>query len=49
MSETIGVREGEGFDAEVVEGVLREKIEGLPEGDLEVEQFPRARRTLPTC
>ncbi len=40
MSETIGVREGEGFDAEAVEGVLRGKIDGLPEGRLEVEQFP---------
>ncbi len=46
MSETIGVREGEGFDAEVVEGVLREKIEGLPEGDLEVEQFPSGASNL---
>jgi aminoglycoside phosphotransferase (APT) family kinase protein len=46
MSETIGVREGEGFDAEVVEGVLRERIEGLPEGDLEVEQFPSGASNL---
>src|SRR5918997_177163 len=46
MSETIKVREGEGFDPEAVEGVLREKIEGLPEGKLEVEQFPSGASNL---
>ncbi len=46
MSETIGVREGEGFDVEVVEGVLREKIGELPKGDLEVEQFPSGASNL---
>ncbi len=46
MSETIGVREGEGFDAEVVENVLREKIDGLPDGELEVEQFPSGASNL---
>ena len=46
MSETIGVREGEGFDADAVEGVLREKIDGLPEGELEVEQFPSGASNL---
>ncbi|HEV2743460.1 MAG TPA: phosphotransferase family protein [Rubrobacter sp.] len=46
MSETIKVREGEGFDPEAVEGVLREKIEGLPEGNLEVEQFPSGASNL---
>src|SRR5918997_403637 len=46
MSETIKVREGEGFDPEAVEGVLREKIDGLPEGKLEVEQFPSGASNL---
>ncbi len=46
MSETIRVREGEGFDAEAVEGLLRKKIGGLPEGDLEVEQFPSGASNL---
>lgn len=45
MSETIEVREGEGFDAEAVEDLLREKIDGLPDGQLEVQQFPRAPQT----
>jgi aminoglycoside phosphotransferase (APT) family kinase protein len=46
MSETIKVREGEGFDPEAVEGVLREKIDGLPGGKLEVEQFPSGASNL---
>ena len=46
MSETIKVREGEGFDAGAVEEVLREKIGGLPEGRLEVEQFPSGASNL---
>ncbi|MEJ7843081.1 MAG: phosphotransferase family protein [Rubrobacter sp.] len=46
MSETIGVREGEGFDEESVENVLREKIDGLPEGKLEVGQFPSGASNL---
>ncbi|HKH12459.1 MAG TPA: phosphotransferase family protein [Rubrobacter sp.] len=46
MSETMEVREGEGFDPGVVEGVLREKIEGLPEGELEVRQFPYGASNL---
>jgi aminoglycoside phosphotransferase (APT) family kinase protein len=46
MSETMKVREGEGFDAGVVEGVLREKIDGLPEGELEVRQFPYGASNL---
>ena len=46
MSETMKVREGEGFDAGVVEGVLRERIDGLPEGELEVEQFPYGASNL---
>ena len=46
MSETIRVREGEGFDEGSVENVLREKIDGLPEGRLEVEQFPSGASNL---
>lgn len=46
MSETIQVREGEAFDAGVVEGLLREKIGGLPEGELEIEQFPSGASNL---
>lgn len=46
MSETIKVREGEGFDEGSVEKVLREKIDGLPEGELEVEQFPSGASNL---
>jgi aminoglycoside phosphotransferase (APT) family kinase protein len=46
MSDTIEVRGGEGFDAGSVEGLLREKIDGLPEGDLEVEQFPSGASNL---
>jgi len=46
MSETIKVREGEGFDAGSVESVLREKIDGLPDGELEVEQFPSGASNL---
>lgn len=37
MSETTKVREGEGFDAGTVENLLREKIDDLPEGELEIE------------
>ena len=46
MSETIEVREGEGFDAGSVERVLREKIDELPAGELEVEQFPSGASNL---
>ena len=46
MFETIRVREGEGFDEASVENVLREKIDGLPEGKLEVEQFPSGASNL---
>src|ERR687884_323126 len=45
-SETIEVREGEEFDKSPVERVLRERIEGLPEGDLEVRQFPSGASNL---
>ncbi len=46
MSETIPIREGEEFDREAVERYLREKIEGLPEGELEVRQFPSGASNL---
>src|SRR5215217_6843816 len=46
MSETIRVREGEGFDLDAVERYLRDHIEGLPEGELEVRQFPSGASNL---
>ena len=46
MAETISVREGEGFDLAAVERRLREHIDGLPEGELEVRQFPSGASNL---
>lgn len=46
MSETIKVREDEDFDRERVEEYVRERIEGLPEGELEVWQFPSGASNL---
>ena len=46
MSETIEVREGEDFDLAAVERHMRENIEGLPDGDLEVRQFPSGASNL---
>ncbi len=46
MAETIRVREGEGFDLDAVERYLRERIEGLPGGELEVRQFPSGASNL---
>ena len=46
MAETIKVREGEDFDLASVERYMREHIEGLPEGDLEVRQFPSGASNL---
>jgi aminoglycoside phosphotransferase (APT) family kinase protein len=46
MAETISVREGEEFDLAVVERNLRERVEGLPEGKLEVRQFPSGASNL---
>ncbi len=45
-SETIEIREGEGFDKQAVERLLRERIEGLPDGELEVWQFPSGASNL---
>src|ERR687898_1960847 len=44
--ETIRVREGEEFDLEAIERYLRERIEGLPGGELEVRQFPSGASNL---
>src|SRR5215208_3687630 len=46
MAETIEVREGEDFDLAAVERCVREHIEGLPEGELEVKQFPSGASNL---
>lgn len=42
----IGVREDEDFDRAAAERCMREHIEGLPEGDLEVQQFPSGASNL---
>ena len=46
MAETIEVREGEDFDLDAVGRHMRENIEGLPDGDLEVWQFPSGASNL---
>ena len=46
MAETIEVREGEDFDLAAVERYMREHIENLPEGELEVRQFPSGASNL---
>jgi aminoglycoside phosphotransferase (APT) family kinase protein len=46
MAETIRVREGEDFDRDAAERYMREHIEGLPEGKLEVWQFPSGASNL---
>jgi aminoglycoside phosphotransferase (APT) family kinase protein len=46
MPETIRIREGEGFDLAAVERYLRDHIEDLPEGELEVRQFPSGASNL---
>ncbi len=46
MSETIEVRADEDFDHGKVEAYIRERIEGLPEGELEVRQFPSGASNL---
>jgi aminoglycoside phosphotransferase (APT) family kinase protein len=44
--ETISVREGEGFDLAAVERYLRERVESIPAGELEVRQFPSGASNL---
>ncbi len=46
MAETIEVREDEDFDRAAAERYMREHIEGLPEGELEVRQFPSGASNL---
>jgi len=46
MSETVEVREGEDFDLRVVEDYLRAHVDGVPEGELEVGQFPSGASNL---
>src|SRR5215211_6672258 len=46
MAETIEVREGEDFDLAATERYMREHIENLPEGELEVRQFPSGASNL---
>jgi aminoglycoside phosphotransferase (APT) family kinase protein len=46
LSETVDVRRGEDFDPETVERYLREHIEDLPGGELEVSQFPSGASNL---
>ena len=46
MAETIRVREDEDFDRDAAERYMREHIEGLPEGELEVWQFPSGASNL---
>lgn len=44
--DTIQVREGESFDLQRVEQYLREHIEGIGEGSLQVRQFPSGASNL---
>src|SRR5215213_8016200 len=46
MSETISIREGEDFDLEAAERYLRAHVEDVPEGELEVSQFPSGASNL---
>ncbi len=46
MSETVDVRKGEDFDVEAVERYLREHTEDLPDGELEISQFPSGASNL---
>jgi aminoglycoside phosphotransferase (APT) family kinase protein len=46
MSETIEIREGEDFDLEATARYLRAHVEDVPEGELEVSQFPSGASNL---
>ena len=46
MADTIEVREGEDFDLAVVERHIRECVKDVPEGDIEVRQFPSGASNL---
>jgi aminoglycoside phosphotransferase (APT) family kinase protein len=46
LSETVDVRNGEDFDVEAVERYLREHTEDLPDGELEISQFPSGASNL---
>lgn len=45
-SETINIREGEELDLAAIESLLRREIYDLPEGSLEVRQFPSGASNL---
>jgi aminoglycoside phosphotransferase (APT) family kinase protein len=46
MADTIEVREGEDFDLAVVERHIRECVKDVPEGEIEVRQFPSGASNL---
>jgi aminoglycoside phosphotransferase (APT) family kinase protein len=46
LSETVGVREGEDFDLEAVKRYLDSHVEEVPDGELEVSQFPSGASNL---
>ena len=46
MADTIKVREGEDFDLAAVERHIRECIKDVPEGEIEVRQFPSGASNL---
>src|ERR687890_1106813 len=46
MAETIEVREGEDFNLTALERCMRKHIEGLPEDELEIKQFPSGASNL---
>ena len=46
LEETIAIRTGESFDLPAIEQYLREHIEGLGEGTLQVRQFPSGASNL---
>lgn len=46
LEETIAIRVGESFDLPAIEHYLREHIEGLGEGTLQVRQFPSGASNL---